>query len=74
MSKDVNSILSSITVHPHPNVEMQIRNLKKDEIGYIAECVLYNVDYKEIESSFFIDEDKANEIISLMRMFLNNCK
>ena len=64
---------TTFVVHTHPIVEMQINNFKKDEVGYIAECVLYNKESKEVESSFFVDEDKANEIIVLMQTFLNNC-
>lgn len=71
---NANTLLSTIVVHPHPIVEMQIKNFQKDEVGYIAECVLYNKEFKEVESSFFIDEDRANEIISLMQTFLNNCR
>ena len=71
---NANTLLSAVVVHPHPIVEMQIKNFKKDEVGYIAECVLYNKEYNEVESSFFIDEDRANEIISLMQTFLNNCR
>ena len=66
--------LTSVVVHPHPIIEMQIKNFKKDEVGYIAECVLYNKEFNEVESSFFIDEVRANEIISLMQTFLNNCR
>lgn len=69
-----NTLLSAVVVHPHPIVEMQIKNFKKDEVGYIAECVLYNKELKKVESSFFIDEDRANEIIGLMQTFLNNCR
>jgi hypothetical protein len=64
---------TTFVVHTHPIVEMQIKNFKKDEVGYIAECVLYNKESKEVESSFFVDEDRANEIIVLMETFLNNC-
>lgn len=64
---------TTFVVHTHPIVEMQIKNFKKDEVGYIAECVLYNKESKEVESSFFVDEDRANEIIVLMQTFLNNC-
>jgi hypothetical protein len=70
---NANTMLSAVVVHAHPIVEMQIKNFKKDEFGYIAECVLYNKEFKEVESSFFIDEDIANEIIDLMQTFLNNC-
>ena len=62
----------SIIVHAHPIIEMQIKNLKKDEVGYIAECVLYNKEFNQIESSFLIDKEKANEVISLMQTFINN--
>lgn len=65
---------TTFVVHTHPIVEMQIKNFKKDEVGYIAECVLYNKESKEVESSFFVDEDRANEIIVLMQTFLNNCR
>lgn len=71
---NINTVLSAVVVHPHPIVEMQIKNFKKDEVGYIAECILYNKDFKKVESSFFIDEDSANKIISLMQTFLNNCR
>lgn len=59
----------SIIVHPHPIVEMQLK-IKNDEIGLFAECLIYNTEKKEVESSFFIDEDKAKEIIDLMQKFL----
>lgn len=73
--KDEGSIrLSAVIVHPHPIVEMQINNFKKDEIGYIAECVLYKKELKKVESSFFLDEERANEIIGLMQNFLNHCQ
>jgi hypothetical protein len=72
-SNNANVLLSAVVVHPHPIVEMQLKNFKRDEVGYIAECVLYNKEFKKVESSFFIDEDRANEIIGLMQMFLNNC-
>lgn len=65
---------TTFVVHTHPVLEMQIKNFKKDEVGYIAECVLYNKESKEVESSFFVDEDRANEIIVLMQTFLNNCR
>jgi hypothetical protein len=55
--KSDDTILSSIIVHPHPIVEMQLKNFKKDEVGYIAECVLYNI---------------ANKIIDLMYKFKNS--
>jgi hypothetical protein len=64
----------SVVVHQHPIVEMQLKNIKKDDVGYIAECVLYNTEFKEVESTFFIDEERAKEIIGLMQNFLNNCQ
>lgn len=73
-SNNANTLLSAVVVHPHPIIEMLLKNFKRDEVGYIAECVLYNKEFKEVESSFFIDEDRANKIISLMQMFLNNCR
>jgi hypothetical protein len=73
-SNNANTLLSAVVVNPHSIVEMQLKNFKRDEVGYIAECVLYNKEFKEVESSFFIDEDRANEIIGLMQMFLNNCR
>lgn len=68
------AVFSSVFVHPHPIVEMQLKNFKKDEVGYIAECVLYNKEFNQVESSFFVDEDRANEIICLMQKFLDNCR
>lgn len=73
-SNNANTLLSAVVVHQHPIVEMQIKNFKKDEVGYIAECVLFNKKSKEVESSFFINEERANEIIGLMQTFLNNCQ
>lgn len=73
-SNNTNTLLSAVVVHAHPIVEMQLTNFKKDEVGYIAECVLYNKEFNQVESSFFIDEYRANEIICLMRTFLNNCR
>jgi hypothetical protein len=70
--KSDDTILSSIIVHPHPIVEMQLKNFKKDEVGYIAECVLYNREFNKVESSFFIDDDIANKIIDLMYKFKNS--
>lgn len=71
---NANTLLSAVVVHPHPIVEMQLKNFKKDDVGYIAECVLYNSEFNQVESSFFIDEDIANEIIGLMQKFLDNCR
>ena len=67
-------ILSSIFVNPHPIIELQITNLKKDESGWYAECILYNADFKEVESSFFLDEERATGIINLMQDFLKKCE
>lgn len=74
LSKDSAVNLSPIIVHAHPIIEMQINNFKKDEVGYIADCVLRNTELDKIESSFFIDEYKANEIINLMQSFINSAK
>ncbi len=71
---NANTLISLVVVHPHPIIEMQLKNFKKDEIGYFSECVLYNKEFNQVESSFFIDEHKANEIISLMQTFLDNCR
>lgn len=64
---------SVLVVHPHPLVEMRIKNFKNDDVGYLAECVLYNKEFKKVESSFFLTEDVASEIIYLMQEFLDNC-
>ena len=68
-----NTVISSTYVHPHPIIEFEITNLKKDEIGYFAECVLYNREKNEVESSFFLDERIANDIINMMQSFLKIC-
>lgn len=59
-----------VTCHAHPRIEMRLSNFKKDEIGYFAECSLHNIDLNSIESSFFLDEERAIEIKNLMETFL----
>ena len=73
MNRD-NLMIGTVIVNPHPIVEMYIKPLEKDEVGYFAECVLYNKEFDKVESSFLIDEEKAEEIIELMQKFINHSK
>lgn len=71
--ENINSnILSTIVIHPHPIVELQIKNLHKDECGFIADCIIYNKEFNEMESSFLLTEEIAKEIIDSMQSFLKN--
>lgn len=65
-----NKQFTPVTCHAHPVIEMQITNFRKDEIGYFADCRLYNKDTNTVESSFFLDEQRAIEIKNLMEQFL----
>lgn len=69
MNKD-NLMIGTVIVNPHPIVEIYIKPLEKDEVGNFAECVLYNKEFNVVETSFLIDEEKAEEIIELMQKFL----
>jgi hypothetical protein len=65
--------LASIIVHAHPAVELRVTRPYKDETGWIGECVLLNLDRSEAESSFFLTEDVAREIMSAMQLFIDKC-
>lgn len=63
--------ISSIVVNPHPIVELQIKNLKVDEVGVIADCILFNSEFNKIESSFLLDIELAEKIIEQLKSFIN---
>lgn len=69
MSNNKNQL--SVIVNPHPIVELQIKNIKRDEIGICADCVLYNTEFSKIESSFLLDIDLAQKIIDQLQTFID---
>lgn len=71
--KNSNVTFASVSVNAHPIVELLIQNLHQDEGGLIAQCVIKNQEFKKIESSFFLTEEIAQEIIDSMQLFLNEC-
>lgn len=71
---DDNTILSTVIVHPHPIVELRIGKIKEDESGKYSDFMLYNSVSKEIESSFFLTVELADEIIKQLNDFIDNCK
>jgi hypothetical protein len=73
-SNNANTLLSAVIVHPHPIVELRLKKIKEDESGKYTELVIYNTESKEIESSFFLTVELAEEIINQLKDFINNCR
>jgi hypothetical protein len=67
-------LFSSVVVHAHPIVEFQIRNFKKQEDYWSADCFLYNVEEGELESHFFLSKELAEDLIEQFQKFVDNCK
>jgi hypothetical protein len=73
-SNNANTLLSAVIVHPHPIVELRLEKIKEDESGKYTELVIYNTVSKEVESSFFLTIELAEEIINQLKDFINNCR
>jgi hypothetical protein len=73
-SNNANTLLSAVIVHPHPIVELRLEKIKEDESGKYTELIIYNTVSKEIESSFFLTVELAEEIINQLKDFINNCR
>jgi hypothetical protein len=73
-SNNANTLLSAVVVHPHPIVELRLGKIKEDESGKYSDLMIYNTVSKEVESSFFLTVELADEIVDQLKEFIDNCR
>jgi hypothetical protein len=73
-SNNANTLLSVVVVHPHPIVELRLGKIKEDESGKYSDLMIYNTVSKEVESSFFLTVELADEIVNQLKEFIDNCR
>ena len=61
-----------ITIHPAPITEMSFTDVKEDDSGKYVEVLITNVEKKEVESSFFLDKNLAENIIRVLTDIIAN--
>lgn len=61
-----------ITLHPAPITELEFTDVKEDDSGKYVEAFITNKETKQVESSFFLDKDLAEDIIRVLTKLITD--